>query len=72
MRQSQASSPDKLSTGSLVTEELLASSFMICGISNNLDGTEDVLIREAYQASLKRKKMTATLMIPSGFGRRGH
>ena len=35
-----------------VSEELLASSFLICGISNNLGGTEDVLIRDSILREL--------------------
>ena len=30
-----------------VSEDLLASSFLTCGISNNSDGTKDVLIRDS-------------------------
>ena len=65
-----SSPPDNmLSTGSLLPGSqslgfFLPSSFVTCGISNNLDGTEDMLIGDSNRESLMQRKMTATLKIP--------
>ena len=59
LHEATSSSPpdNRLSTGSMlpgsqVSEKLLVSSFLTCGISNNLVGREDVLIRDSIPREL--------------------
>ena len=48
MRQSQAALRNSVSAAwETVSEDVLASSFLTCGISYNSDGTKDVLIRDS-------------------------